>query len=46
MMLELRRDWIWHDQPELGESAARLLARKNARVNGRVYVVPHERNMK
>lgn len=42
-MLELRKHWIWHDQPDLGESNNRLLDRKIARVNGRVYVAPHTR---
>lgn len=32
--------WRWHDQPELGPINDRMLLRKDARVNGRIYV-PH-----
>ena len=36
-ILDLKRSWIFPDQPQLGESNTRLLAKKNARVNGLVY---------
>lgn len=42
-ILDLRRDWQVIDQPELGETNTRLIARKDARVNGRVYVAGYTR---
>lgn len=43
MTLDLRRDWIWREQPELGPINDRLLARKEVRVNGRIPVASYTR---